>query len=184
MKFDLHKKRMPLDKFLNLKGAGDRSPMKTRVLPDKSENKVYPVNPNKDGGSETSHQEKQEVITVYSVKPKSLKKVSEIWDKDAHEKNDRPIEQARSVNAPNPKFVSGDPQALIKMIVDDVVCQDLPAVLERLERLEGLSDDVWERITDLLANFSSGIALYDKGVFLEMVSEWAQTYPLGRHEKN
>jgi hypothetical protein len=43
--------------------------------------------------------------------------------------------------------------------------------------LDGLSDDVYDRISGLLVEFSSGVA-YDKGVFLDRVSELAQKYPV------
>jgi hypothetical protein len=81
MGIDSQKRRMPLSKYLILKGHNDANPVGAGVLPLLVSQVREAVKPNKDAGGENCIQQNQ-VVTVYSVKPKCLQKVREIMDND------------------------------------------------------------------------------------------------------
>jgi hypothetical protein len=157
----------------NLSSTGD-----VTLLNDKGGEALHP---NKTAGVEKNSNEngslkppKRKLVRVHQVNPKCLQKVREIMDKDEHERENELMAQILDEVKTAPPI---DVQASIKGILDDADCQGLSSVLARLDMLDGLSDDVYDRISGLLVEFSSGVA-YDKGVFLDRVSELAQKYPV------
>jgi hypothetical protein len=180
MGIDLSLKKIDACKLLINKDAKNASPDNTGGDPLLKGSKGEADHPNKTAGVENNvcknnglKTTKREMVRVFSVNPKCLQKVREIMDKDEHERENELMAQILDKVKTAPPI---DVQASIKGILDDADCQDLPSVLAQLDMLDGLSDDVYDRISGLLVEFASGVA-YDKGGFLDRVSELAQKYP-------
>jgi phage/plasmid primase-like uncharacterized protein len=181
MGIELSLKKIDACKLLINKEAKNANPDNTGGDPLLNGSKGEADHPNKTAGVENNvcknnglKTTKREMVRVFSVNPKCLQKVREIMDKDEHERENELMAQILDEVKTAPPI---NVQASIKEILDDADCQDLPSVLVRLDMLDGLSDDVYDRISGLLVEFSSGVA-YDKGVFLDRVSELAQKYPV------
>jgi hypothetical protein len=180
MGIELSLKKIDACKLLINKDAKNASPDNTGGDPLLKGSKGEADHPNKTAGVENNvcknnglKTTKREMVRVFSVNPKCLQKVREIMDKDEHERENELMAQILDKVKTAPPI---DVQASIKGILDDADCQDLPSVLAQLDMLDGLSDDVYDRISGLLVEFASGVA-YDKGGFLDRVSELAQKYP-------
>jgi hypothetical protein len=180
MGIELSLKKIDACKLLINKDAKNASPDNTGGDPLLNGSKGEADHPNKTAGVENNvcknnglKTTKREMVRVFSVNPKCLQKVREIMDKDEHERENELMAQILDKVKTAPPI---DVQASIKGILDDADCQDLPSVLAQLDMLDGLSDDVYDRISGLLVEFASGVA-YDKGGFLDRVSELAQKYP-------
>jgi hypothetical protein len=174
-------KLIDVHKLLNYKEVGIENLVDTGDVSVGRNTGDPATHPNESAGVENNssknsslQNKKRKQIKVHFIDPKCLQKVREIMDKDEHERENELMAQIL-IEAKTASPI--DVQTSIKEILDDTDCQDLPSVLARLDMLDGLSDDVYDRITALSVEFSSGVA-YDKGAFLDRVSELAQKYPV------
>jgi hypothetical protein len=126
MGIDLSSKQIDAHKLLINKSGNNWNAVNTGNGKDKVEKTVYPCHPNKYAGSENKTQEKRERMKVYSVKPKSMKKLC-----DTLGVKPQPDEPAN--NEPSPQDVPAYDEPPIEAYAQ--------YTLDDLEHLEFTPDD-------------------------------------------